>query len=87
MDGVSRAYYEVCFERDYLKMTEKTFQDFFSELMEKRFPSDFQRVMPWGKVGDRKNDGYLKSKRMLFQVYAPKEMSARKAIAKIEEDF
>ncbi|MDA8227847.1 MAG: hypothetical protein M0T74_09175 [Desulfitobacterium hafniense] len=76
MDSLSRAYYEACFERDYLKITEKAFQDFFSELMEKRFPGDFQRVMPSGKAGDRKNDGYLKSKRMLFQVYAPK-MSAR----------
>jgi len=50
-------------------------------------PSDFIRVRPWGNVGDRKNDGYLKSERRLFQVYAPNEMEAAKAIAKIDEDF
>lgn len=42
---------------------------------------------PWGNVGDRKNDGFLKSERRLCQVYAPNEMEARKAVAKIKEDF
>jgi hypothetical protein len=36
---------------------------------------------------NRKNDGYLPSKRILFQVYAPNEMTASEAIAKIHEDF
>lgn len=55
--------------------------------MEKRYPADFARVRPWGNVGDRKNDGYLKSKRQLFQLYAPNELTAAVTIAKIEEDF
>lgn len=40
-----------------------------------------------GNVGDRKCDGYLKSKKLLFQVYAPNELSAAETIAKIDEDF
>lgn len=87
MDDFKRAFYEVTFERDFLKKTENSFQDFFSEIMEKCYPSDFIRVRPWGNVGDRKNDGYLKSQRILFQVYAPNEMEATKAIKKIDEDF
>jgi len=55
--------------------------------MELRYPSDFMRTRPWGKVGDRKNDGYLASKRMLFQLYAPNEMKAHSTIKKITEDF
>ncbi len=88
MDNASRAYYAVVFERNYLKMRGNEFQNFFADLMEKRYPrGDFIRVRPWGKVGDRKNDGYLKSKRTLFQVYAPNEMEEAKALSKIDEDF
>lgn len=87
MDELSRAYYEKTFENEFLKSKEYSFQDFFSEVMEKCHPNDFQRVRPWGKIGDMKNDGYLKSQRKLFQVYAPNELSAHKTICKIEEDF
>lgn len=87
MDKLKRSYYEAIFERDYLKKRGSEFQDFFSEIMEKCHPGDFQRVRPWGNAGDRKNDGYLRSKRTLFQVYAPNEMTAPEAIAKIHEDF
>src|SRR5216684_4187790 len=50
-------------------------------------PSDFMPCRPWGAVGDRKNDGYLKSERLLFQVYAPNELKVSQTIAKIREDF
>jgi len=84
---LEKAYYESCFERDYATKKATEFQDFFAEIMEKRYPADFVRIRPWGSSGDRKNDGYLRSKRMLFQVYAPNEMTAAQAIAKIDEDF
>jgi len=87
LDSLSRAYYEVLFERDFLKKTATEFQDFFSEIMEKCHPGDFQRVRPWGNVGDRKNDGYLASQKILFQVYAPNEMEAAKTIAKMDDDY
>lgn len=87
MDEVSRTIYELRFEIAFLKKRGAEFQDFFSEIMEKRHLEDFMRVKPWGNVGDRKNDGYLKSERILFQVYAPNELSAREAIQKIDEDF
>ena len=88
MDNASRAYYGVVFERNYLKMRGSEFQNFFADLMEKRYPKgDFVRVRPWGHAGDRKNDGYLKSERTLFQLYAPNEMTEAKALNKIDEDF
>ncbi len=87
MDELTKAYYESQFEIRFLRLKGTAFQDFFSDIMELRYPSDFIRVRPWGKVGDRKCDGYLKSKRSLFQVYAPNDLSAVETINKIDEDF
>lgn len=87
MDRVARAFYELKFRDAYNRKTGNAFQDFFADLMEMAHPGDFMRVRPWGNVGDKKNDGYLKSTRTLFQVYAPNEMSAATAVAKIDKDF
>lgn len=87
MDDFERAFRELQFKTTYLEKKGNEFQDWFATIMEKRFPGDFIRVRPWGKVGDRKNDGYVRSTRSLFQVYAPNDMSAKEAMAKIDEDY
>lgn len=88
MDQYQRAYWELKLENSFLKLKGMAFQDFFSEVMEKGYPGgDFMRVRPWGNQGDRKNDGYLRSKRILFQVYAPNELKESETKGKIEEDF
>lgn len=87
MDVVSRSHYEQCFKIAFMEKKGDEFQSFFASSMEKRYPADFARVRPWGKIGDRKNDGYLRSKRFLFQVYAPLTIVASDCIAKIDEDF
>ena len=51
------------------------------------YKADFMACRPWGNQGDRKNDGFLKSERRFFQVYAPNKMKAKKATDKITEDF
>ena len=55
--------------------------------MSRACKADFMACRPWGNVGDKKNDGFLKSERRLFQVYAPNEMSAAEARKKIAADF
>lgn len=87
MDSLTREYYELRFRVEFLERKATAFQDFFSDIMEKRYPTDFQRIRPWGNIGDRKNDGYLRSQRTLFAAYAPKEMTARACIKKIDADF
>ena len=88
MDEHTRVWYELKFERDFLRKKATEFQEFFADLMERRFPDgDFIRVRPWGSSGDRKNDGYLRSRRMLFQVYAPNEIKQSETLRKIDEDF
>lgn len=87
MDELSRAFYEMRFDVAFLKKKGKEFQDFFSGIMERCHPGDFSRVKPWGQHGDRKNDGYQKSTRTIYQVYAPNELSALETNNKIDEDF
>lgn len=81
------AYYEARFESVFLRARGDEFQTFFERLMGLAHKADFLPCRPFGKQGDRKNDGFLKSERRLFQVYAPNEMAAQKAITKITEDF
>lgn len=88
MDQVTRHIYEMHLRVAFHERRGEAFQDVFSTIMEKRYPrGDFQRVRPWGNDGDRKNDGYLRSKRILFQCYAPDELTAKACVAKIDEDF
>lgn len=81
------AYYEQKFEVEFLRAKGDAFQSFFERLMGLVYKADFMACRPWGNQGDRKNDGFLKSERRLFQVYAPNQMDAAKAKAKITEDF
>ncbi len=85
--NLTQAYYEQRFENYFLRSKGSEFQTFFERLMGLAYKADFMACRPWGNDGDRKNDGFLKSERRLFQVYAPNEMEATKAIAKITEDF
>lgn len=62
------------------------FQDLFAEIMERRHKG-FQRVRPWGRQGDRKNDGWLPEEKTIFQCYAPSTFGTGKLEAKLLEDY
>lgn len=85
--NLQQAFYELKFENMFLRATGISFQKLFEKLMGLAYKADFMACRPWGNRGDRKNDGFLKSERRLFQVYAPNEVTEAKAIAKIQEDF
>lgn len=87
MDPHVSAWYGVNFENAFLKAKGEAFQTFFEQLMNRGYKADFMACSPWGNVGDKKNDGFLKSERRLFQVYAPRKMTAAEAKKKINEDF
>lgn len=88
MDHARRAFYDVKVENALMKLKGNAFQDWFASVMERRYPKgDFVRVRPWGSLGDRKNDGYIQSRRTLCQVYAPNDLDLATTLAKIEEDF
>jgi energy-coupling factor transporter ATP-binding protein EcfA2 len=76
------------FELRYLKSRGTAFQDLFSEIMERTFPGDFQRIRPHGRAGDLKCDGYLKSQRCVFQVYGPEDIRPLdRMLRKIRADY
>lgn len=87
MHRIQQLNYEKDFRIAFLESKGDGFQRLFENLMFKAYPNDFMGCRPWGNVGDRKNDGYLPSARVLFQIYAPNEMKASEAIKKINEDF
>lgn len=87
MDRLQQAYYEKIFINAFLRSKGDKFQTLFERLMGMAYKADFMACRPWGNQGDRKNDGFLKSERRLFQVYAPNEMKTAKAVAKITQDF
>src|SRR3954471_14061066 len=87
MDVYARSWFQIRFQNKFIRLKGNAFQDFFADIMSRRYPNDFIRTRPWGAVGDRKNDGYLRSERTLYQVYAPNEMTASAAVSKIQEDF
>ena len=62
------------------------FQNFFTSIMNK-YDSEFTPIKTQGNIGDRKNDGYIPSKGIYYQVYAPEKVDATEAISKIENDL
>jgi len=84
---LQQAYYEQKFQIAFLLAKGMEFQHLFERLMNLAYKADFMSCRPWGNEGDHKNDGFLKSERRLFQVYAPYEMTKAKAVEKITEDF
>jgi hypothetical protein len=82
-----REWYELKFSFEFRSKFGAEFQDFFACIMERGYPSDFQKVKPYGKQGDKKCDGYHQSVKRVYQVYAPEKMSVKETNSKIDEDF
>ena len=76
------------FQNKILKADGQIFENMFSEVMNYA-EADFQRIKPWGNIGDRKNDGYIKTKGIFYQVYAPEDIrkSYTNVVSKLKEDF
>lgn len=64
------------------------FENLFTSIMNYAEP-DFLQIKPWGNIGDRKNDGYIKSKGIFYQVYAPENISIKynDAVIKLKNDL
>jgi len=64
------------------------FQSFFESIMEAAF-TNFHKIRPYGKKGDRGNDGYRPDEGIYYQVYAPKNPNEKESEAarKLKRDF
>lgn len=83
-------YAALIFENRVRSATGFDYENLFHEVMLLKHPSGaFIPIEPYGKLGDRKNDGYIPSQKTFFQVYAPKSPSEKLAAAasKAKTDF
>lgn len=66
----------------------QSFQDLFWLIAPISF-TDFEKVKPHGKNGDKKNDGYRKGTGIFFQLYSPEkpDENVSKGVKKMVEDF
>lgn len=78
----------ILFQNKLYKADGQAFEDIFTSIMNYAEP-DFRPIKPWGNIGDRKNDGYIESKGIFFQVFAPKDIrkSYPAVIRKLVTDF
>ena len=76
------------FKLEIYKRKGSAFQDFFVGIMTK-YDTDFIPVKPQGSIGDRKNDGFIPSKGIYYQVYSPEDPDYKitNAVKKCKEDF
>lgn len=87
VDALAQHYYELRFELLFLKAHGDAFQQLFGRIMSMAYPGDFVQTRPWGRLGDEKCDGYLRSQRKLFQCYAPNELEMSETLRKMHDDF
>ena len=73
-------FYSNQLEMKYRRLTGEAFEDFFCDVMEKKYKADFSPVRAYGNVGDKngnvgdkKCDGYLASQKTVHQCYAPRQ--------------
>lgn len=80
--------YGLSFKNRLYELNGQSFEDFFVRILMK-YDSDFQAVKAYGKIGDRKNDGFNKKTGHYYQVYSPESLikSLSDAKNKLKEDF
>lgn len=81
---------KVLFKTKVLQFKGQAFEDFFVSVMTKAI-TDFQAVKAYGNIGDRKNDGFIRTTGTYYQVFAPEDITKNKtideAVKKLEDDF
>jgi len=88
MNTQEKTFARYLFQNKIYKADGQKFEDIFTSIMN-YMEKDFQQIKPWGKTGDRKNDGYIKSRGIYYQVYAPEEItiSYPNVVDKLKTDF
>ena len=89
--SIQRSIWKAFLELRLLKLHGDPFQDFFSDLMEKKHGTSFVRVKAMGRLGDKKCDGYLSDGHEVFQCYGAKDGGGESKVAyligKMEADY
>lgn len=88
MTQQERFWYQTLFRLKLLEATGESFQRLVVDVLEAENPR-FRSVSPWGRDGDRGNDGFIDEERHYFQIYGPErpEYNPVDAVRKAERDF
>ncbi|QNO13315.1 hypothetical protein HYG86_00235 [Alkalicella caledoniensis] len=88
MNVQERSVARILFKNKIHEANGQAFEDIFTQTMYYAHEG-FQSIKPWGNIGDRKNDGYIKSEGTYYQVYAPEDITKSYVdfVKKIETDF
>ena len=88
MNVQEKTFARQLFQNKIFKADGQAFEDIFTAIMNYA-EIDFQSIKPWGTIGDRKNDGYIKTKGIFYQVYAPEDIrkSYTDTVNKLKTDF
>lgn len=80
MDATSKLIARNMFKLRVHEAKGTAFQKLFEKVMVYR-SSGFTPIKPHGNIGDRKNDGYIRSEGRYFQVYAPEDPESSHSVA------
>lgn len=85
---IDRKYLSLQFWKKINEKNGTEFQSLFSDVMQKAYP-EFKKIRPFGNLGDGGNDGYIPTKGIYYQVYAPENPAYRstEASKKMVDDF
>jgi hypothetical protein len=68
MNSQEKTILRMMFQNKIYKSDGQSFEDLFTSIMNYA-EKDFQSIKPWGNIGDRKNDGYIKRTGTYYQVF------------------
>lgn len=85
---IDKKYLSLQFLKRIYEKNGTEFQSLFSDIMQKAYP-DFQKIKPYGNLGDGGNDGYIPASGTYYQVYSPENPSEKSSAAakKMIADF
>jgi hypothetical protein len=88
MTSEKKSVLRIIFQNKIYKANGQKFEDLFTKTMSYKYP-EFQQIKAYGRIGDMKNDGYVKSKGIYYQVYGPEDIakSISYAKGKLKDDF
>ncbi|MBU5344076.1 ABC-three component system protein [Caldifermentibacillus hisashii] len=88
MNSQEKMLLRIMFKNKIYKSDGQAFEDLFTSVMNYA-EIGFQSIKPWGNIGDRKNDGYVKRTGTYYQVFAPEEIekSYPSSVKKLHTDF
>lgn len=90
MTNEERYIARILLKNKILRYNGQQFEDLFVDIMTKS-NIEFQAVKAYGNIGDKKNDGFIRSTGIYYQVFAPEDIGNSKtvydAVKKLETDF